>query len=152
MKRVHPLQQISIFILTVGLFAIFALTGCHKYEEGPTLSLRSREGRVANGWKVPYFTRNQIDVTMKYDFITFDFNKNGRFSWSQQLAGETALVLEGTWLLVDGDEYLRLTFDDKTKSWGQDMMQMEIRQLKENEMRLTYILQGNEYVARLIPR
>lgn len=106
---------------------------------------------MANSWKVPFFSRNQIDVTLKYEHIYFDFGKDGTFTWTQTLAGEEPEMLKGTWLLVDADTHLRLIYD-KTLPTGEDVLQANILELRSDQMRISYVFQGNEYAARLIPR
>jgi len=55
------MKTISCFISLLLLCLL--LTGCKKYEDGPWLSLRSKEHRILGEWAVDYFSINGYDST-----------------------------------------------------------------------------------------
>lgn len=68
-------------LVTVLVLAVM-LAGCKKYEEGPLLSLRSKNARVANTWKVEQYLLNGVDKTNEWAGYTETYTKEGAFSFS----------------------------------------------------------------------
>lgn len=62
-----------IIFLLLGLIII---TGCKKYEEGPALSLRSKEKRLCQEWNLDKFTYNDEAITYQ-DNQKWVFRENG---------------------------------------------------------------------------
>ncbi|MFH2143667.1 MAG: hypothetical protein ABIJ97_14680 [Bacteroidota bacterium] len=58
------MQKITISVLILSVILI--LTSCGKYEEGPTISFRSRQKRIEGLWKVEKFMVAGIDSTSFY--------------------------------------------------------------------------------------
>ena len=46
------------FVLMIGAITI---TSCRKYEEGPNISLRSKEARIANNWRIESAQLNGVN-------------------------------------------------------------------------------------------
>ena len=44
----------------------FVTFSCKKYEDGPTVSLRTKKARVVNKWKVDSYYINGVDKTTDY--------------------------------------------------------------------------------------
>lgn len=113
-------------MLLLSLFAIlFLATACEKYEEGPSLSLRSKKARVANEWKITYAYdyKDNVDVTSDYTGETWEFSKDGQFSEKEN--GEVDKT--GTWDFLNDKEEVAINFPADTKKY-------KILRLKENEM------------------
>lgn len=73
MKTILKTSLISILvILTIG--------ACKKYEEGPAISLRSKEKRLCQTWKLVSWTENGDIVDMGDIFYTWELSKNGDFT------------------------------------------------------------------------
>jgi hypothetical protein len=49
---------------TTLILATILLVACKKYEEGPTLSLRSKTARVAGNWTLESYTVDGQDQTV----------------------------------------------------------------------------------------
>lgn len=62
MKDMKKLSGILIFALILAL----VLPSCGKYEEGPSISLRSKTSRIVNEWVVEKYYENAVDVTLAY--------------------------------------------------------------------------------------
>ena len=76
-----------------GIAAIAAVTifeSCKKYEEGPGLSFRSREERIANTWRVGKYMEGGIDLTndeASYPNDKWVFSRDGDLSVSTIIIG-----------------------------------------------------------------
>lgn len=69
-------------LLLLAALALPTIESCNKYPEGPKLSLRSREERVANTWKVENYKINGNDFTSLVSNYEQTFSKNGDYSYS----------------------------------------------------------------------
>lgn len=58
------------------LLALFAISGCKKYDEGPAISLRSKEKRLCQEWKLDKYLVNGEDFDYFEEQI-WTFDKNG---------------------------------------------------------------------------
>lgn len=107
MKKPH-----IVFIIVLTVFAAFLFDSC-KYEEGPSISFRSRKERVANTWKLEKYMVNGIDSTLGfnnyYNAARWTFNKNGGFMYSYILP-DTTVTANGTWAFTSGDEAINLEY------------------------------------------
>jgi hypothetical protein len=109
-----------------------ALSSCSKYEEGPAFSLRSKEERVANTWKVDKAMENGNDVTGSFDQYQLEMLSGGQASLAALYSlGELNFEFEtdGTWSLENNNEDLRLDFQNDAA----DRI-YEILRLKEDEL------------------
>lgn len=77
------MKNMRILLLAV---LVIPFASCKKYEEGPGLSLRSRTARVANTWKVEYYSINGNDQTSAFNTLTPNYrevyDKDGNYSFS----------------------------------------------------------------------
>lgn len=108
-------------ILTMVLF----VAACGKYEEGPSLSLRSKKARLANEWKIAYAYdfKDQVETTADYSGEIWEFTKDGRF-----LERESDSVdKSGSWDFISDKEEIAISI-------GTDIDKYNILRLKENEM------------------
>ena len=135
----------------ISIFTIAMIMGtlgsCSKYEEGPSLSLRSKKARVANTWKIDKAYRNGNDVTNDYDQYSLYMNKDGDArlvaiykSGNFTFEAET----DGTWKLESDKEDLNLDFENNDAD-----RKYQILRLKEKELWLRE--QGGEDELHLIP-
>lgn len=105
--------------------ALLLLAACGKYEEGPSLSLRSKKARVANEWEIFYAfdLEDQQETTADYTNETWEFTKDGDF-----IERESDQVDKtGSWEFMSGKEEIVISFPTKVKKYT-------ILRLKENEM------------------
>ncbi len=78
---------------------VIFFASCKKYEEGPTISLRSKKERIANTWKVNKATLDDgADSTSYYSKWVILFTKEGTFMYSN---GQNSLATWGTWDLIN---------------------------------------------------
>lgn len=124
------IKKILPIILIIG-----ALAGCKKYEEGPSLSFRSREARVANTWKVASYTINGTDNTSVLANINYleTYDKDGNYSYSSSLGTGT-----GRWEFQSSDQEIK-----RSGVSSQSTETLVILRLKEKEF-WYYYLDGND--------
>ena len=132
----------------LGLMAVFALSSCNKYEEGPIASLRTKKERVANTWVIESAYRNGEEVTDDYEEYTLHIEKDGDaelaalYTWgSFSYEYET----DGTWEFTNKAENLSLDYEDD------DADQVyQILRLAEKELWLREL--GGEDEIHLAPK
>ncbi|HTF80291.1 MAG TPA: hypothetical protein VL947_01145 [Cytophagales bacterium] len=122
---------------------MFAVTSCKKYEDGPLLSLRSREARVANVWKVETVLKNGNDVTGDYDNYEEIYEKGGKYSYTWTFGGVSGTGT-GKWKFQNDDEEIRLYDVD-----AREDRILYILKLKENHFWYFYNDGGDKYEVRL---
>ncbi|MEM7654502.1 MAG: hypothetical protein AAF399_00105 [Bacteroidota bacterium] len=143
--KAFPGTAVAMFLL--GLIFI---SGCRRYEDGPTFSLTSREERVINQWTVESVFRNDIEETS--DFLTYImvFSSNGRLSWQTTLNGGDFVEIGAEWELTSLDRQIKLTFDDPDPISGETrLLYMDIRRLTNDEMWLSFLRDGDYYDLKL---
>jgi hypothetical protein len=88
-------------LLAISLIGIFMLVGfnaCKKYEDGPTLSLRSKKARVVGEWTISKAENQGIDVSKQYAGFTLSFKDND--TYTAVFSGKSE---PGTWAF-DGEK------------------------------------------------
>lgn len=142
MKSIHKITMLLFLGGTI------ALSSCKKYEDGPMVSFRSKEQRMANTWKVEKATENGNDVTSDYDQYDLQLFSDGDAKLAAVYTlGDFTFEYEtdGTWDFSDDKEELELNMEndqaDKT---------YQILRLKEEELWLRE--KGQEVELHLIPR
>lgn len=88
-------KRTFVTIAAIG-FAFLLMDSCSKYEDGPAVSLRSKQNRLVGEWKltnVAILQANGIESTLI-------FEKNGDFAWTE--TSETGYTkIEGNEVVVD---------------------------------------------------
>ena len=127
-------STISFAILTLILISLFS---CKKYPEGPSLSIRSKKGRIANKWKIDKWLIGGIDSTMYYaaEGTFIELTKNGKVTATQiQSDGVQTLTttFTGEWQFSDDKEKFAWIITD---NWGNpaDTNTFTILKLKHKE-------------------
>ncbi len=127
------------FFYVFLLGSIFLYNSCKKYEEGPSLSIRTIKNRITNNWNGTSSLFNDtlytFSGTTKYSYwcgcntynssvkeLTLNLNKDGKFSfhltmnstfslWGMPSNKKDKFDGTGAWELYDDDKKLRLTFN-----------------------------------------
>ncbi len=84
------LKNILLLSLLIALF----LPACKKYPDGPSISLRSRKGRLAGDWKLEKFLFNGTDMTSSAGDVKMTIEKDGKYKVTIGSFSD-----EGTWEL-----------------------------------------------------
>lgn len=138
-------------VLSLALAMPLLFTSCRKYADGPTISFRSKEERIANNWAATFVFRNNIDETARYESFNFTFIKSGAFTWTVKPAGATEpVILTGTWELASVKEQIKLTYFDAASAEVR-LLYMDILKLYEDEIWLGFISEGDQYDLKMFP-
>jgi hypothetical protein len=106
-------------IILILFAVVLTVTSCSKYDDGPTVSLFSREDRVTNSWIYTTAYRNGLNITLgeqtnsqQYSESTIGFADDGRFSFVDVYRDSLTIRGDGFWEFIEDDEKLQLTYDD----------------------------------------
>lgn len=93
LKKQTNMRKVKLLLVAL-IVATFAFTGCKKYEEGPSLSLRSKTTRITGEWKMAKKQFNGVTVDINADEKTtiHVINKDGSLILKKQYGN-----IPGTW-------------------------------------------------------
>jgi len=126
-------KRTSLLMILVVALVIPTIQSCKKYPEGPAISFRSREARVANTWKVENYKVNGVDYTSLLAGHVETFSKEGSYSFSSSGIDGT-----GKWVFENDDAHVRITGTSNTSS-----KTLFILKLKERDF-WYYYMDGND--------
>ena len=132
----------------IALVAVTGLMGCKKYDDGPMFSLRSREERISNTWRIDRAMTGSDDVTSAFDQYELRLTKDhdASLTATYTLFGtDFSFTTSGTWSFENKDEDLRLDFED-----GDADETYQILRLKETELWLRE--KGGDLELQLVPQ
>ena len=120
-------------LIIFSLAALFILPACTLYEDGPLISLYSKEKRIANVWIAESVTESDgTDITDDYDGWVWTLTENGDATVSYPVLGSgSTLNFNGTWNLISEDEVLQLIID---YGLGNSISEFTILRLTENQL------------------
>lgn len=135
-------------IIVYTCMAIFAIniSGCKKYAEGPSLTLQSKNSRIANTWVLDQYYENGIDKTTDAKNLFKDFKliiekNNMKYSKSFSALGLLPYGESGGWKFSSDKNSVEFTPDNKSIA----PYSYKIIKLKEKESAFTYTSNGVEY-------
>lgn len=143
------MKKICNIVVITAVFSAFM--SCSKYEEGPKISLRSKEARVENTWKVEKYYKNGEDKTADFfaDKINYieTFTEDNKWSLSYTDGDDSELETDsGTW---DFDK------EDKTlidrNAGGSTWEELTILKLKNKEFWFWYMDGSDKKEYHMIP-
>jgi hypothetical protein len=120
------------------LFFIFINLACHKFEDGPALSLLPVKTRIARDWKTEYAINLESGITHSADYNGWllSISKNGTFvntvvydlqttqySGKWELAGKNQLKFEYSAVNQEIEEFYTITRLTKSELWIKDQFQ-----------------------------
>ncbi|MDB4285990.1 lipocalin family protein [bacterium] len=155
-KRVLTCASVALFFVLTSI-----LTSCNRYPDGPGISFRSKEERVTNTWQAQLISRNELDETKDYEYMTLNFNSNGTFEWVAKKIGDNEEKLSTTWELASADNQIKLSYNDGSPVNPDKLLYFDISRLKEDELWIDYVgtmeedgvflTDGDNFSLRLIP-
>lgn len=133
-----------------AILLVLSALGC-KYEDGPTLSLRSREKRVVGEYMISKFEKGGINLTDSLKkmlcYSKLVFSKDGSFKSTSEI---DSCKFSGNWALSHNDERLILQFwgidtilEPLGRRWGG--FHWDILRLTDDEIHLT-LTHENQFV------
>lgn len=106
------MKKIGFLSIAALLVGAMVFTACGKYEEGPSVSLRTKKGRLAGEWMIEKYLENGTDQTSAMltgiSDHNFTFEKDGTFSTSMTTSFGT-FTSSGTWQFITDKEQLETT-------------------------------------------
>jgi hypothetical protein len=130
------MKKLFGILAAVAIVGSVVMTSCSKYEEGPSLSLRSKKARLAGEWSVSNVTLNGTDVTSLFlpsgTTYSMTIEKDGTWTSSYASSGFSSTEA-GTWEFVDSKENLKIV---TTGSSDTDGDTSTIVMLKNKELKL----------------
>lgn len=140
------LLYLGILILSSGFIAC-------KYDNGPLVSIRTKEARVINSWAYELTLRNGLNVTtasvpgaINYVNSSIGFDNNGLFSLIEDI-DSTLTVYDGTWGFSDKKESILLTYTSNSIP----SRELFIRKLTHKRLWLEEVINDEIYLYELIP-
>jgi hypothetical protein len=94
-----------LLILVAFLFVTITITGCKKYEDGPTISLQFKSWRLANTWKVDETIIGGVSQAGSDDY-TIQIKGDGTVI-SKWTSGGTSFSSETEWEWGDKKETVK---------------------------------------------
>lgn len=85
-------------------------SGCKKYEEGPSFTLRSPKGRITNEWTLVKVLNNGVEQSLSGATITANIKKDDTYIYTYSFSGIT-VGSTGKWKFSDDNEQVYLTDD-----------------------------------------
>jgi len=127
----------TIIGLGVTLAMLTTLFSCKKYPEGPSLTIRSKKGRVANKWKIDKWLIGGVDSATYYaaEGTWIELTKDGKVTAAQvQTNGILSLTTNftGEWQFSDDKEKFAWIITDDLGSPA-DTNDFQILKLKNKE-------------------
>lgn len=141
-------MRITNKLFTAAVVVFTMLAGSCKYEDGPIVSLRSKEQRLANTWKVESAYNDGNNVTSSYDQYELQMLTDGkaRLAAIYTLGNVTfEYETDGRWELINDKEDLKLDFEDNDADRTYQILRLKEKQLWIRE-------KGGDTELHLIPR
>lgn len=110
-------------LLAVTTIMASTIISCNKYQDGPSVSFRSRTQRVANTWKVDNYKVNGNDFTSLVQGYTETFSKDGNYSYSWGIINGT-----GKWAFQNSDSEIKINGTDNQSSETLVILKLEEKQ------------------------
>ena len=133
----------KIYKIILPLIILFAIAGgCRKYEDGPTISFRSKTNRLFGYWTMEKWIQNHAESTGQLKFKhQFGFAKDGTYyySFTDTISG-TTINFTGTWEFRHQKEQLVLGLEDPLN--GMEYQVWDIRRLTSRELWLETVSPG----------
>lgn len=143
------MTYISFHVKICAILLFISVSGC-KYEDGPSISLKSRETRVAGEYDIAKFEVGGINLTdslkVKLCFSKLRFSKDGTFKNTSEI---DSCRFFGDWVLSHNDEKLGIQFfvvDTLIEPLGSKwVLHWKILKLTDEEINLS-ITHENKFV------
>lgn len=111
-------------LLAAALITVINFSSCKKYEDGPTLSLRTKMSRITGEWEVVRIG-NQSFPYGGYS-LEMEFDKSGDITYTYSY-GTYSYSYSGDWEFSNDKEEIELTFDN-------NIQELEILRLTNDEL------------------
>lgn len=135
--------------LIIALLACLTLGSCNKYDEGPSLSLRSKSHRLCGNWSISETYVNNI-LQQASTPSSWTIEANGSCTrTSIDTYSQTETSVNGTWAFNNDKTIVDITWEIPSLSMT-FVENWTVLRLKEKELWLETSLYGNIIQNRLI--
>jgi len=129
---------------------LLMLSACGKYEDGPAISLRTKEHRLVNNWQVSSAYQNGTDKTSDFNAAyagyLLDIRKDDTYTLQYSPFSIGQVNDHGTWAFTDDKMQVRFTDSDG------DVTVYTILRLKEKELWVRFMDGSDEWEVHLVPK
>lgn len=129
----------ALLILICGIL-LQTLQSCQKYEDGPSISFRTKTERVSNRWVVDNYKINGADYTSLTSSYAETFSKSGAYSYTWSVFNGS-----GTWEFQNNEMEIKLKGDDNHSS-----RTLFILKLEEKSFWYYYTKDGDRHEFHMI--
>ncbi|MCX7861815.1 MAG: hypothetical protein N2449_02335 [Bacteroidales bacterium] len=137
------MRKLFVYCMLLSL-----LLSCKKYEEGPFISFRSKEERLANTWKVAKYFENGVDKTNDFNNVfngyAMTINKDNSYSLSYKLFSLMPYSESGTWFFNTDKTSVTFKKNNSSSTW-------KILKLYEEELWGEFVDSNKIIQIHLIP-
>lgn len=112
----------KFFIVVVAVILLFNFSSCSKYEDGPSMSLRTKKARLTGEWELQEIDGNNVSGEEIWEFVS-----DGDFEATYEDDGDKT-TNKGEWTWEDEKEKIEIDIDDGGK------FEMEILRLTNSEL------------------
>jgi len=128
-------------IFLAFLVSSSTLVSCIKYDEGPFVSFRSKQARVANNWLIESVTLNGQDTTPLFGGLRdWTFTKDGYYTKNYEIS---LFNERGRWEFADDYKTIKVTSDSG------NITNYKILKLGEKSMWLEWVDGTNKTLVKL---
>ncbi len=124
------MKKVNLIIVFLAVFAL-VYSSCGKYEEGPSLSLRTKTSRLIGVWKLVELTSNGQVQEIGEESMIYEFIKGGAFKLTGKIMGIN-FSADGEWQFDDSKEKVEIRLK-QGNVWG-EWSKYEILRLTNSEL------------------
>ncbi len=132
--------------LLILLAALFVVSSCNKYSDGPKFSLLTRKTRLCNDWELYSYTINGSEEIKDNQVVKLSIEKDGTYSAAQITENLGQLQADheyGVWEFKENKGIISMTKDTL-----QIPVDWEIKELRSKYLTLERVLSNNTYTKR----
>jgi predicted NAD/FAD-dependent oxidoreductase len=130
-------MKLHKILFLLAIVAMAATSSCNKYEDGPSISLRSKARRIANTWKYEKYIVNGVELagTPSKQTLKQFWSANGEMNttYINQVTG-VAETVNGNWELIDNDSKIRVTQNNVIQGIPETTIIYTVLKLSNKEM------------------
>ena len=98
------MKKLTIYLVLLLMVA----GGCKKYEEGPLISLRSKDARLCREWKLEKYTINGEEEIIGLE-TTLEFKEDGSLTDTYHYVDLGDIVYTAKWRFAQDKKYIEIT-------------------------------------------
>jgi hypothetical protein len=125
---------------------------CKKYDEGPLISLRTKESRLCREWKLDKYTVNGVEQANDANG-TLEFKKDGSLTDTYHTENLGVLEFRGTWHFTQDKKYIEiseLSCKIKKDSYGLSSLFKNISDAEWTEYEIMRLTAKEFFIVRYV--